>query len=599
MTSSLSPVPKMLLLPPCIVLSVQLAGVFLLSGYFPRTNAAGDSNDAPHQAESEDKDNSKCPTSPGVLGDDPSRRCERPGRQGNLGDSFSDEHFAVAFAHLSSSRTGAGAEGYGTDESAKLDELQNSTAHYNAKQPLTSSSTTRQQQSPPKNKWRSHVRYLYPTPIEVINVTSDLEAAAIEGPAFNRRIAKEATREWRKLRDTFLPALEKVERASRAQARGLPKNFLLVQNDEVGLNDAFYYYQRAMFETGGFGSDENFLQWAETAEDSLLEQPGGTKRKVEEKAEHRKNSTWAGMEGLPEYQRLRTLIAQLALRYLQEHVGVMRNVNLLDTSSGDEERGKQLPSPESLFSIQSWFSVQPFGGWHGAHTHTGEYVCGVYYASMKTSSSSSTSSRKEREQDTTTTSTSWKKAPPSESVDHHEAEEGSGGGNLRFGDPRGASPPFGHEVLFRPLPGQIILFPSWMPHEALLSSMSSAFEFDQQDQSEVDDLRVVMAFNIGPKEGSPAPRHWYLDPVSKIVLERKPAIQNLFVEERTNETKEVEAPEDRTIFTLTGGRTTQEEHHDDHIIEVQSKAAYRAWNFDLLGGPDLFSYLTRPLTFLR
>ena len=56
--------------------------------------------------------------------------------------------------------------------------------------------------------WTSHLRYLYP-PVEVINLTRDLDPAAPEDPSFNEKIAAEGELGWNYFRKHLLPSLRK------------------------------------------------------------------------------------------------------------------------------------------------------------------------------------------------------------------------------------------------------------------------------------------------------------------------------------------------------------------------------------------------------
>ncbi|CAD7961536.1 unnamed protein product [Amoebophrya sp. A120] len=628
----------------------------------------------------------------------------------------------------------------------------------------------------------SRVAYLYPTPIEIVNVTELLPVQLDEQPQqqtglqrpstnntdasttsqrnheqppdhdvgratlFNQKITKAAVREWQQLRDSILPALRKrhhrrlvstTSSGTTASAGGgqqdhhdlgslvEQKNFLLQQYDDVGLNDAFYFYQKAIFEYDAAkvvekrnftssttsvgkassledeetspriiseeqGTDEqddslsSLLDWLETeAEQAVLGagttgginqrkrktssrdalhvspmelqlhkvkdpsndrattsttfQPGAASPSASSKPTsssppaNNKSTSWPAMKNLPEYQWLRKTIIQLAKRYLKLHANydIFRPGNLAggvtgprpgSATSADEAGEDPDAGPEDAdVSMFSWFSVHPqvgkmnkmqtlrpdgeatgtstaseAVGWHAGHTHSGEYVSGVYYVSADNNS-----------------------------------------GVLRFADPRGASPPFGREVLLHPRSGEVVFFPSWLQHSALPSVASGDDEkllADIEREQEVEDqylmfsreeeeeegeaavgteehhseagktagaaskieqashptgttqqaaeqdqfssYRVVLAFNIGPSSGgrsrwseagpvrdqqeqaqespkipsppsssppatTPEPRHWYLDPTSKVVLEQEIPI-DLF--ERAGEEDDAETP---------------------------------------------------------
>lgn len=150
------------------------------------------------------------------------------------------------------------------------------------------------------------------------------------------------------------------------------------------------------------------------------------------------NVTWPALERLPEYQRLRRYIEQFSRRYL-ERIGYKGSTK---------------------FNIFSWAAVHSFGDFHGAHTHTGELLVGVYYARINNRS-----------------------------------------GRLRLFDPRGQIVPFGKTFDFDCKTGQMILFPSWLQHEALPT----------KDEGH----RVIFAFNIGiAGQGDLKSMDWGKDPVS-------------------------------------------------------------------------------------
>lgn len=358
---------------------------------------------------------------------------------------------------------------------------------------------------------------LFAAPIEIVEVVSRPSAEnATEAIVNNSAIASVAEREWRELRDEILPKLQK---------QGFPDNFLLQQYRDVGLNDAFFFYQRALFETGGWRSSgatmknsgevdgtadetrsrsssvfsknksKEFDAWLlNKAEQALLEKNpeagagGGRGRRggdlregsttqaqnLQEAtsihARKEKPTSFPAMHHLPDYHRLKAVILQLARSYLKKHAGF------------------DLPEKDEDLSLFSWFSVQSPGGWHAGHTHSGEYVCGVYYVQTA----------EDAEDD-------------GNPDDGEDLEAASTTGALRFEDPRGQSRPFGREVLFKPKSGQLVLFPSWLTHAALPSLSTSSTSSMHHDKR-----RIILAFNLGPKSGSPHPRHWYLDPTSNV-----------------------------------------------------------------------------------
>merc|ERR1719382_1150247 len=93
-------------------------------------------------------------------------------------------------------------------------------------------------------------------------------------------------------------------------------------------------------------------------------------------------------------------------------------------------------------SIFNWAAVHGPGEFHGPHTHVGEFHVGVFYAQV-----------------------------------------GSAAGKLRFGDPRGHSPPFGRSYFHTPRSGDLILFPSWLSHMATVTSPTSDPSRKTKDKS--------------------------------------------------------------------------------------------------------------------
>merc|ERR1740116_657147 len=108
-------------------------------------------------------------------------------------------------------------------------------------------------------------------------------------------------------------------------------------------------------------------------------------------------------------------------------------------------------------SIFNWAAVHGPGEFHGPHTHVGEYHVAVFYA-----------------------------------------QAGSAAGKLRFGDPRGHSPPFGRSFLHTPRSGDLVLFPSWLSHMATVTAPAAGMKADDGSK---DPLRVIFSFNIGPVTG--------------------------------------------------------------------------------------------------
>lgn len=97
-------------------------------------------------------------------------------------------------------------------------------------------------------------------------------------------------------------------------------------------------------------------------------------------------------------------------------------------------------------TLHPWATVHADCVWHNVHTHPNNLVSGVFYLSI----------------------------PP-------------GSGKIIFYDPRGPLPPFDDTYEIVPRPGDLLIFPSWLPH--LVSSSTTS----------LDSPRVSVAFNV---EGS-------------------------------------------------------------------------------------------------
>ena len=167
--------------------------------------------------------------------------------------------------------------------------------------------------------WESEVTTLWPTIIEVINITQSVGGPELD--SFSDAIANEAIRKWESyVTESDLP----------------PER----------MNDAFFHYQNRLF-------DRN--------------------RKSLDPIDYSRESmycfffcalfldvTWPGLQALPEYRRLRGYMEKFGLRYL--HRLGFTSLTGLD-----------------LFS---WGAVHSNSDSHGPHTHTGELVVGVYYAKV-------------------------------------------------------------------------------------------------------------------------------------------------------------------------------------------------------------------------
>lgn len=280
-------------------------------------------------------------------------------------------------------------------------------------------------------EYASDVHVMWPTHVEVIPITSD--NGGWEPPSFHEKLAQEAIRGWRDFQDTI--------------AKRFPKRHYISQQlsrpHGGSLNDAFFSWQKDLFENGG------------SVEDSLKDSDGPRPTPPPDA-----NSSWPQMNGLPEYQRLRKIVDKMSRRYLVRS-GMQR-----DAAMGLN------------YSIFNWCAVHGPGEFHGPHTHVGEYHVGVFYAQV-----------------------------------------GSAAGKLRFGDPRGHSPPFGRSFIHTPRSGDLILFPSWLSHMATVTAPAASIQGDAEEP-----LRVVFSFNIGPVYG-PLPCHkWWSDPTGDMRFQRKSKI---------------------------------------------------------------------------
>jgi len=170
------------------------------------------------------------------------------------------------------------------------------------------------------------------------------------------------------------------------------------------------------------------------------------------------NCSWPELNAQPEFRRLRKYIEYFSKRYLKRSGMSDQQVQDLD------------------FSLFNWCAVHGAGEFHGPHTHVGEYMVGVFYAGI-----------------------------------------GPGGGKLRFGDPRGQSPPFGKHWYYTPKPGDLVLFPSWLSHMATVTAASSNI----LNKSEEEPYRVVFPFNVGPVHGPMPCPLWWSDPTAEMSFHRR------------------------------------------------------------------------------
>ena len=115
--------------------------------------------------------------------------------------------------------------------------------------------------------WSSEVTALWPTIIEVVNITD--RHGGPEPELFSERIADEAIRKWIEF--------SSVENSIKAD----------------GKNDAFFRYQRRMYDKTRYRKFSNAMDLANAP------------------------VTWPELQALPEYQRMREYIAKFGKRYLE------------------------------------------------------------------------------------------------------------------------------------------------------------------------------------------------------------------------------------------------------------------------------------------
>ncbi len=115
-----------------------------------------------------------------------------------------------------------------------------------------------------------------------------------------------------------------------------------------------------------------------------------------------------------------------------------------------EVQGRAAP-PRGGFRISAWGNISRKGNYHRMHNHPGSAWSGVYYVTSNTT-------------------------------------QGSMGGVLEMYDPRPFTEmvetpgsPYGQRVHIRPVPGLMVLFPSWLYHFV--------------HPNDTDDVRVSIAFN--------------------------------------------------------------------------------------------------------
>ena len=166
--------------------------------------------------------------------------------------------------------------------------------------------------------------------------------------------------------------------------------------------------------------------------------------------QHATSDSLSALKGSEQYRQLYQIVEFACDRYLAR----LRNLTAPTQRFPPMPGSSLLHHPDSPFhrssldqplaspTLMSWFAVHRNLDYHGLHTHTGDLVVAVFYA---------------------------KSSPES--------------GSLILKDPRGWIPPFGHTREIKPVAGQLVLFPAWLPHSALPTTG--------------DDPRVMFAFNYG------------------------------------------------------------------------------------------------------
>jgi hypothetical protein len=172
------------------------------------------------------------------------------------------------------------------------------------------------------------------------------------------------------------------------------------------------------------------------------------------------NSSWPRMDAMPEYNLFRKIVDRFSRRYLMR-------AGLHPTEAQKLE-----------YSIFNWCAINGPGEFHGPHTHVGEYMVGVFYAQV-----------------------------------------GSGAGKIRFGDPRGLTPPFGNHITITPKSGDLIFFPSWFKHMATVTAPET--DPTRTHAAADEPNRVLFAFNIGPVYGPMPCFQWFSDPTGDMSFSRK------------------------------------------------------------------------------
>jgi len=186
--------------------------------------------------------------------------------------------------------------------------------------------------SQPASKFTSDVHMMWPAHVEVIPITSD--NGGWEPPSFHRNLAKEAIRGWKNFQQKIVPKLPRNH--------GLRQQ--IMQKHAGALNDAFFHWQKRLFEASGS------LEASLDEQQQLPSPPPDA------------NSSWPKMCGLPEYNKLRNIVDRLSRRYL------VRSGLAKETAASLN------------YSIFNWAAVHRPGEFHGPHTHVGEYHVGVFYA---------------------------------------------------------------------------------------------------------------------------------------------------------------------------------------------------------------------------
>lgn len=332
--------------------------------------------------------------------------------------------------------------------------------------PTATTTITNVTDSPPPelpSPWRSSTRYLWPTAVEMVDITKDHQPSSPEPALFHKQIALAGYYLWVRFRKAVLPRLTKLRDTK-------PEHYLLGQARN-SINDGFFFYQRALFEFGGDektalkdssdgidvdeggkvkpagGDSSGANSSGDTSSGSSSDSSSGSDTTGTKKSSWSPRS-WQSLDEFAPYRRIHQYAESLSRRYLESHVGL--RIRADNSTSKPSSHTKH----DLKFSTFSWFGVHPDGELHAPHNHCGEYNVAVFYAYCGESGESGETENVVKDD---------------VGKDDVVKDGGRNAGVLRLGDPRGGSAPFGKEVLLRVKNGQMVLFPSWLSHMATVS----------------------------------------------------------------------------------------------------------------------------------